>query len=212
MKNKLRIALISTGTVLILSALFLCLYNISENKRAYRESESTLAQLKSFIPEPVITTITLTTTEPDLYAQYETVTTAVPENITIDLDGTLYCGYLSLPSLGIELPVANEFSYPALKTSPCLYSGTVAGEDLVIAAHNYNSHFGRIKELTNGDEIIFTDCSGIKNNYTVISSESIDGTDISSMLNGNGTDWQLTLFTCDLSGKARITIRAELKK
>ena len=209
MKNKLRTAFISTGTVLILSALFLCLYNIAENKRAYRQSESTLAELKEAIPEPVTTTAaTVSTAEPDLFAPYETTTTAAPELPTIELDGRLYCGYLSLPSLGVELPVASELSYPALKTSPCRYSGTANGGDLVIAAHNYNSHFGRIKELTDGDELIFTDCGGSSTRYFVISTESIDGADIESMLGGSVTDWQLTLFTCDLSGRTRVTIRA----
>ncbi|MDO4864095.1 MAG: sortase [Ruminococcus sp.] len=210
MKNKLRIVFISTGTVLILSALFLCLYNMAESKRAYRQSESTLAELKTAIPEPVTTTTvqTFTTAEPDLYAPYETTTTAAPELPTIELDGRLYCGYLSLPSLGLELPVASELSYPALRTSPCRYSGTVSGGDLVIAAHNYNSHFGRIKELTDGDEVVFTDCGGESTRYTVISAESVDGTDISSMLGGSVTEWQLTLFTCDLSGRSRVTIRA----
>ncbi|MBR6070885.1 MAG: sortase [Ruminococcus sp.] len=209
MKNKLRTVFIAIGTVLILSALFLCLYNISENKRAYRQSESTLAELKEAIPEPVTTTTaTVSTAEPDLFAPYETTTTAAPELPTIELDGRLYCGYLSLPSLGLELPVASELSYPALRTSPCRYRGTAEGGDLVIAAHNYNSHFGRIKELADGDELVFTDCEGVSTRYTVITTESVDGTDISSMLGGSVTDWQLTLFTCDLSGRTRVTVRA----
>lgn len=213
MKNKLRTAFIATGTVLILSALFLCLYNISESKRAYRQSESTLAELKEAIPEPVtMTTAAVMTAEPDLFTPYETTTTAAAELPTIELDGQLYCGYLTLPVLGIELPVASELSYPALKTSPCRYRGTADGGDLVIAAHNYNSHFGRIRELTDGDELVFTDCKGISTHYTVISTESVDGTDIDSMLGGSITDWQLTLFTCDLSGRTRVTVRAAVNE
>ena len=42
-----------------------------------------------------------------------------------------------------------EWSYPALKTSPCRYAGTPE-EGLVIAAHNYEQHFARLSLLTAG--------------------------------------------------------------
>ena len=207
--NKLKIVLIATGTALILSALFLCLYNVKENERAARQSESTLAELIDAIPEPTAATSTMpaVTAEPDLFAPYESTTTTAPPLPTIELNGQYYCGYITLPTLGVELPVVNELSYPALRNSPCRYSGTVSGGDLVIAAHNYSSHFGRIKELADGDEVLFTDCEGICTRYAVISSESVDGADISSMLGGNGEEWQLTLFTCDFSGRSRVTVR-----
>ncbi|MCQ2490326.1 MAG: sortase [Ruminococcus sp.] len=215
MKNKLRILFILTGTVLILSALFLCLYNINESKRAYKDSENTLAELKTAIPEPVESTTgaLMTTLESDLFAPYETVTTtAAPEPAKIELDGRLYCGYLTLSSLGMELPVADSLTYPALRTSPCRYSGSVSEGDLVIAAHNYNSHFGRIKELLDGDVIIFTDCSGTSYSYTVVNVESVNGTDVSYMLDNSSDEWQLTLFTCDLSGRSRVAVRAAINQ
>ncbi len=208
--NKLKTVLIATGTVLILSALFLCLYNLNENRRAEEEAESTLSELIAAIPEPTTsaqTTLPVTTAEPDLFAPYETTVTTAPPLPTIELDGRYYCGYLTIPALGVELPVVNELSYPALRSAPCRYSGTVSGGDLVIAAHNYSSHFGRIKELADGDEILFTDCEGNQHSYTVISSDSVDGADISSMLGGSSEDWQLTLFTCDLSGRSRVAVR-----
>ena len=138
--------------------------------------------------------------------------TTAPPLPTIELDGRCYCGYLTIPALGVELPVANELSYPALRSAPCRYSGTVSGGDLVIAAHNYSSHFGRVKELAEGDEIFFTDCEGDQHCYTVISSESVDGEDISSMLSGSSEEWQLTLFTCDLSGRSRVAVRCIIPK
>ncbi|MCR5708638.1 MAG: sortase [Ruminococcus sp.] len=213
--NKLRIVFITTGTVLIFSALFLCLYNMNENKRASEEAASTLSELIAAIPEPTVpeeTTLPVTTAEPDLFAPYETTVTTAPPLPTIELDGQYYCGYLTIPALGVELPVVNELTYPALRYAPCRYSGTVSGGDLVIAAHNYSSHFGRIKELAEGDEICFTDCEGNQHCYTVISTDSVDGTDIGSMLGGSSEEWQLTLFTCDLSGRSRIAIRTAEKE
>jgi len=209
--NKLRILFIATGTVLIIAALFLCLYNAEENKRAGEEAGNTLSELIEAIPEPTqkpTETSVITTAEPDLYAQYETTTTTAPPLPTIELNGRLYCGYITISALDLELPVANELDYNVLRTSPCRYRGTAEGGDLIIAAHNYNSHFGKLKDLSEGDEIMFTDCEGNQHLYSVISIESVGGTDIDSMLAGSTEDWQLTLFTCDLSGRSRVTIRA----
>ena len=209
--NKLRILFIATGTVLIIAALFLCLYNAEENKRAGEEAGNTLSELIEAIPEPTqkpTETAVNTTAEPDLYAQYETTTTTAPPLPTIELNGRLYCGYITISALDLELPVANELDYNVLRTSPCRYRGTAEGGDLIIAAHNYNSHFGKLKDLSEGDEIMFTDCEGNQHLYSVISIESVGGTDIDSMLAGSTEDWQLTLFTCDLSGRSRVTIRA----
>ena len=209
--NKLRILFIATGTVLIIAALFLCLYNAEENKRAGEEAGNTLSELIEAIPEPTqkhTETAVITTAEPDLYAQYETTTTTAPPLPTIELNGRLYCGYITISALDLELPVANELDYNVLRTSPCRYRGTAEGGDLIIAAHNYNSHFGKLKDLSEGDEIMFTDCEGNQHLYSVISVESVGGTDIDSMLAGSTEDWQLTLFTCDLSGRSRVTIRA----
>ena len=100
------------------------------------------------------------------------------------------------------------WSYPALKRAPCRYSGTAQDNDLIIAAHNYSAHFGRIGDLETGDSIIFTDTSGQVYNYTVAFAEVIAGTDVDQMFSGQATDWDLTLFTCTLSGQSRVTIRA----
>ena len=43
---------IATGTMLILSALFLCLHNFMESEKAYKISQENLSELKKLIPEP----------------------------------------------------------------------------------------------------------------------------------------------------------------
>lgn len=86
---------------------------------------------------------------------------------TLTLDGAEWLGWLSIPSLELELPVQAEWSYPALKTSPCRYAGTPEA-GLVIAAHNYEQHFARLNLLTAGDTVEFTDVSGTAHRYTVM--------------------------------------------
>ena len=96
-----------------------------------------------------------------------------------------------------------------MQTAPCRYSGNAESGDIVIAAHNYNSHFGRIKDLSIGDEIIYIDSGGLYYRYEVCNMEYIDGYDIDRMFDGIENEWDLTLFTCTLSGQSRVTIRAD---
>ena len=107
--------------------------------------------------------------------------------------------------LGLELPVAADWSYPALRTVPCRYKGSAYLDDLIICAHNYDSHFGRLKALHAGDEVIFTDAAGNVFDYEVSVLETLPPTAIEDMEQGG----DLTLFTCTIGGASRVTLRCE---
>lgn len=191
------------GTMLLLAALSLAIYNYNTDYKAGERSVRILSELKKEIPEE---NPTEAVASDDLFEEYKTPTEA--EEVYIEVDNMTYLGYISIPSLGIELPVLSEWSYPNLKISPCRYMGTAASGDLIIAAHNYNSHFGHINELAGGEEIIFTAADGKVYKYEVVLSEEIRGTDIEAMEFGSAEDWDLTLFTCTLGGQSRVTVRA----
>lgn len=86
---------------------------------------------------------------------------------TLNIEGNEYIGYLSIPDLSLELPVMNQWDYTRLKIAPCLYYGSVFTDDLVIAAHNYKSHFGKLEELSLGSFVDFTDAEGTVHRYRV---------------------------------------------
>lgn len=133
----------------------------------------------------------------------QTETTAQPAPPPdLVIGNAVYCGIL-------ELPVMRDWSYPTLKQSPCRYSGSAETKDLIIAAHNYTTHFGRIGALTAGDKIRFTDTAGKQYEYNVCSTETLAGTDIAGMFSGQGETWDLTLYTCTIGGQNRITVRAK---
>ena len=71
-----------------------------------------------------------------------------------------------------------------------------------------NCRHAVIQELNSGDSIIITDTNGVLHNYEVVQSEIIDGYNIESMNFGSDDEWDLTLFTCTLSGQSRVTVRA----
>ena len=196
------------GTALLLAALFLVLHNLHEDRQSGEQAENVLSQLVEEIPEETQEPTVLVSESYDLYAEYEQPTEPVMETAVVD--GQSYIGYLSIPDLEIKLPVMADWSYPNLKTAPCRYTGNLYTDDLIIAAHNYASHFGKIGTLPIGAELIFTDVKGQKHEYAVCEIVQLPGTAVEDMQFGD--DWDLTLFTCTLNGQSRVTVRAERKE
>ena len=120
------------------------------------------------------------------------------------IDGKDYIGVLSIPSLGLELPVLSQWNYPDLKKAPCRYAGSLYQDNLIICAHNYDAHFGRLKTLQTGDEVTFVDMDENVVVYKVVEMEILKPTNIEEM---EGGDWDLTLFTCTKGGRTRVTVR-----
>ncbi|MBO5104802.1 MAG: sortase [Ruminococcus sp.] len=223
--DKLGKIMVISGILLILSAVLLCLHNYNESNKAFRNSQVALNELKNLIPE--IPSENVSTIEKELefeiksgnnvfeefdekYNEEKNISTEKVEMPSVQLDGRYYCGYITLTSLGIELPVLNGWNYTNLNIAPCCYEGSPQTHDFIIAAHNYNSHFGQIHYLGEGDEIIFTDISGQKYRYTVMYTEYIDGYNTDQMSENKDSSWDLTLFTCTLNGQSRVTVRAKL--
>lgn len=120
------------------------------------------------------------------------------------IGGYGYIGYLSIPALNRELPVMAEWSYPRLRISPCRFSGSVETDDLVILAHNYSRHFGKISSLKSGDLVVFTDVNGLASIYEVAEIDTLNPTAVAEMTSG---EYPLTLFTCTYGGQSRVTVR-----
>lgn len=121
-----------------------------------------------------------------------------------NVNGIDYVGVLSIPELGIDLPVASQWNYRNLLVTPCRYYGSAYLHNMVVCAHNYEAHFGRIKHLNVGDSVIFTDIDGNKFEFRVNELETLQPTAIEEMLSN---DYDLTLFTCTLGGMSRVTVR-----
>jgi hypothetical protein len=135
------------GGVLILAALTLFLGNQRENHCAQENSSQALEQVKAQIIQDVQEQEETPGMPEIVFLQKSEVQeedAAMPE---VEIDGNVYIGYLSIPTLEIELPVQSQWSYENLTVSPCRYYGAIKSRDLVIAAHNYTAHFGQIAQL-----------------------------------------------------------------
>ncbi len=185
MPKKSGVILISLGAVLILAALLLFLHNRSEDRRAGQEAESLLEDVRSSMaanadPEP----------------QEEPA-----EEITYD-----YAGVIAIPDLSLELPVIDQWNYARLKVAPCRQSGAAADGDLVIAAHNYKSHFGYLDRLEPGASVIFTDMEGTVYRYAVEEIRQLEPEDVEDVFSVFSSEYPLVLYTCTPGGKARVAV------
>lgn len=211
MMRKSKMVCFFIGTALLLAALFLVLFNLGQDRKSGEIAQKVLSELKAAITENSAEEAGESSEaliQDDLFSEYEAADKNENDEKAVELDGNDYIGVIAVPSLKIELPVLSRWSYPNLKISPCRYKGTASEGNMIIAAHNYRSHFGRINELSGGEEITFTDANGEIYRYEVTLVEEIRGTDIESMEFGFAESWDLTLFTCTLSGQSRVTVRA----
>lgn len=185
MSKKASIIIMALGAVLILSALLLFAYNRYEDNLAGQEAESLLSEVESAIE--------VQPTKPSLD----------PELPTQKINGYDYVGYIEIPGLELKLPVMADWDYNRLQISPCRQLGSSRTDDLVIAAHNYSKHFGRLKKLNEGDSVIFTDMEGIVNNYSVVKVNTVNPYDVDTVLN---SEYDLVLYTCTPGGRTRVTV------
>lgn len=196
--------LITIGLLLIAAALFLVSYNLYDELRAEQSARQAVTQLDAYLPAEAAS---LVSDERTVIPDY--VLSPNMEMPVETINGIDFIGVLRIPALELELPVISEWNYPNLKTAPCRYSGSAYLNNLIICGHNYTSHFGRLKTLSEGDIATFTDMDGNVFIYKMVERETLNPTDIEGMESGN---WDLTLFTCTVGGQSRVTIRFELEE
>lgn len=195
------IAFIILGLICLLAAMGFAAYNFFDEKRANESVSSVLPQIIEKQDKTVLKR------DPDEKPAYELSKDIMMP--VIEIDGYLYCGTIDIPQLDISLPVLDSLTPALLKVSPCRWKGSAYQDDLIIAAHNYRSHFGYLKNLAVGDTVIFTDMDGNKFTYEIKAIELIPPTGINEMQSGG---WPLTLFTCTIGGGARVTVRCDIVK
>jgi len=191
------------GLLLIAAALCRFIYNEQEAELAAQTAEQALQEIADtthVLEQPQESEI-----QPIIPDYISDPTMEMP---TVEVDGNFYIGVLEIPALELSLPIISEWNNTRLKQAPCRYQGSVYLDNLIIAGHNYKKHFGGLKNLQIGNTITFTDMNEHCFSYTVTALEELDGTAIESMESG---DWDLTMFTCTIGGKKRVTVRCEKK-
>ena len=215
MSRKLGFAMMVLGILMLFASGIWQYYNYREDQKAGMLAESRLSLLVH-----QISVQQTEATEPDQDAQESSAETLwIPEETLppqeeqepteptmpdMEVDGETYIGYISMPDIKIELPVMSNWNYDKLLRSPCYYYGTVDTGNLVLMAHNYTRHFGKLSLLAMGDRVTFVDINGEATEYEVVYRETLPPTCIPELTDGT---YDLTLFTCTYSGANRIVVR-----
>ena len=122
------------GSALVLAAVCLYVYDRLEDARAGAQAASAVSRLRqsqsiaavSETERPADSAESLPTEDAESGPEPASETPAS----SIERE---YLGVLTIPALGLELPVQTEWSKANLKVSPCRQCGSTAGGDLVIA-------------------------------------------------------------------------------
>ena len=195
MRKQGEILLIAVGTALLLAALSLLFSARCADTRAGEEAEELLSAVQAVQEGREPPEISKNGTD-----GVEFLAPELPEAV---LEGYACVGTVRIPALELELPVLADWDYERLKLAPCRQFGSSRTEDLVIAAHNYQTHFGRLGELSAGDTVFFTDMDGIVNSYTVAEVRTVLPEDVEAVQNSG---YPLVLYTCTLSGRERTAV------
>ena len=201
------------GVLLILGAAALSWWNQKEDNDVQKAAVQIMPQLVQQIRENTVAETVgpqdAFVPELELQKPVALLTEEDKKMTEVEIDGNLYIGYLSIPALNMELPIMSDWSYAQLQIAPCRYHGSIRGEDLVLMAHNYRSHFGYINRLETGDQVIFTDMDGKTTVYTVVGQDILDPSAVEVITAG---EYDLTLFTCTYGGASRITVYCDVAK
>ena len=190
------------GVALLALAVALVARNLGESRAADQAAGETLAQLDGQIADRAASAS----------AEGAIVWQLDREMPTAWVDGRDWIGVISIPSLNIELPILATWDEGALRTGACRYSGSYYTDDLVVGAYNYSSFFGPLLNAQVGVDVYLTNADGRRIRYTVSNRETLRATAVSQLVENRqnsdaASDWDLTLFTCDVSGTARCAVR-----
>ena len=184
--NHRGIFLMVLGLLCILAAGGLVIYNRMQDDTALRESALALSRVEAATSDTLL----------------RGLSNVMP---VVELDGRDYIGRLSIPSIGSDLPIIASWDEEDAMVAPCRFSGSAYNDTMVIAGHNMRAHFSPIKSLEPGTEILFTDVNGNVFTYELRDVLLLQPEQVEEMVTGD--DWDLTLFTCNYGGTARVTLR-----
>lgn len=202
MRKHSSFVLLLLGAALLCAALLLAAKNRREETSAGEAAAALLVQAEQTIAQHAAPPAAVPTPAPSSAAE-ETLSPSPSASPSAAPEGPAFLGVLSVPAVSLTVPVLAEWSYYHLTLAPCRDCGSVETGDLVIAAHNYDTHFGRLSRIAPGDSVYFTDMAGSTTEYAAASVEQRDPSDAEGV---RDSGYPLVLYTCSWDCTARVTV------
>ncbi|HBJ2623688.1 class D sortase [Clostridium botulinum] len=122
-------------------------------------------------------------------------------------------GKIIIDKLNLDYPILSGSTEENLNISITKFYGSNINcvGNCVLAGHNMKdgSLFGRLSELSEGDNIILYDTSGNEKTYKVFNIKVVDPTDLSVLSQLTDKNRIVTLITCTNQGKSRLILQAK---
>lgn len=189
--------LVVLGVAMMVAAALLFAHNRLEDANAGAQASELLGQAHAAI-DAGNTSAADAGASPD--GSEDAPSTPLP---TAEVGGYPCVGVLQIPDLDLELPVLDDWDYERLTVAPCRQSGSPQTDDLVIAGHNYASHFGTLKDLQVGARVMFVAMDGEVFSYTVVAVTTVDPYDVAQV---KDSPYDLVLYTCTYGGASRVLV------
>lgn len=200
-KSRCARILMAFGAIFVVAALLLTFYARWAAQKASESTDLALNQLEAVMPATHAGSLV---SSPDTASKDLDGHPSMP---VAEIAGNSYIGVISIDSLDLELPVLSKWDTDLLGLGPCRYSGSVYDRSLIIVGSDLQSHFGRLKSLSTGEAVTFTDVDGQVFSYQVVGIDSPIQVDKSSL---ESDDRDLTLYEYDSSGGRYIVVRCSI--
>ena len=127
--------------------------------------------------------------------------------------GFTVVGKIEMPTIRIQYPILDVITHAkAIEVSVGILYGPGVNKpgNTVIIGHNYNNglFFGKNKNLKIGEKIYLTDIYGNKVEYTIFDKYYTPESDTSYITRKTDGKTEVTLVTCDTTGKNRLVVCA----
>lgn len=200
--NRVSTALIIIGSLMIAACAALVWWNYHQSSKAKRSADKLQTQVENAIAQQE----NASSLHPDS-SEAPAIEAVKKQMPVVEVDGNDCIGYLTVPAADLKMPVFNTFSYDKLNIAPCRYYGSLETDDLVIAGHNFNSGFEKLKQLKKKDTVLFTNMNGETYSYRVEDTEMLKPEQVTDMVQSS---YDLSLYTCNYSGSERFTVRCRI--
>ena len=200
-RQKRGLVLLAVGAVLVLCGLGMHLAQRQEDIAAGQTAAVLLQQLEVKLP-PVDDAVT--ESEQPESEHHTPADPVLPERKYM---GYTLLGSIHVPSVGVRLPILDQWSEEMLKVAPCRYAGSISGGNMIIMGHNYKSHFSSLHGVKIGAEVEFENTIGRVFRYRVAAIEYLHRTEGEKL---PSSEYPLTIFTCTPGGLERIVVRCEI--
>lgn len=132
---------------------------------------------------------------------------------TMSYKGFEMIGTIEIDSIKLKYPILKDSTSNAMKESVCLMYGSLNSGNAVIVGYNNSNGtmFGKLKNVSNNDEISITDTKGTITKYVVYDKFETDSADTSFYNRDTKGENEITLVTVADNGKDRLVVLAKEK-